>query len=404
MISGRAAAHSVEQVSAILASHHEARVPLAIEGGGTLRSVGSAPRAQSVLSLEKFDALHAHDYHDLTCAVGAGMTLAVFSAKLAEHGQFVPLDAPLRRKATVGGTMASGWPGPRRHYYGRLRDAAIGSVAILADGSVVSAGGMVVKNVTGYDMTKLYTGSFGTLAVLTRCNFKTLPLPAAKRALLVRLPERTRDRAIAQMQTVRPAPAAAICVEGYRKAIDGDDGIDGRMVVLLEGTRSLIERATREIRSALGRAGVPETAVVDGGAEQILERVVDAPISTLGERSLTYRSLGLPETSPERARLLRDAANARQMYTDVLLDVMNGDVYVRASDRDARAFAGKIEAYDDAARAIDPRRIIVAGAAPIRSSLDSWGEPAPAIEKMREIKRRFDPHGILNPGRFAGGI
>jgi glycolate oxidase FAD binding subunit len=327
-----------------------------------------------------------------------------FAEILAKRGQFVPIDVPLRRKATVGGALAAGWLGPRRHFYARARDLVIGSQVILADGTLANAGGMVVKNVSGYDMSKLYIGSFGTLGIITQLNFKTLPLPQRRRALIAKLPEHTRSRAAAQVAASPVTPTAAFCIEGYRKSIDGEDGVDGRMYVLLEGSEALVDRATRDLRSALGRAGVPETTIVDAGAAESFERILDACIESLGERSLTYRALGMPDDAVERATALRDAANRHELFTDVLVDLMNGDVFLRVSERDSRAFAEKAEACDDEIRALSPRSVIAAGDAPIRASLNAWGADPPAIQKMRALKAQFDPKGTLNRGRFTGGI
>jgi glycolate oxidase FAD binding subunit len=399
-----AAPRSVEDLAQILAQCNAERSPVSIEGGGTLRAMGSPGVRGVPVSMLKLNRLIAHERHDLTCALQAGMTLARLAESLAEHGQFVPIDAPLRRKATVGGTFAAGWLGPRRHLYGRPRDLAIGSEVLFADGTLARAGGMVVKNVSGYDMTKLYAGSFGTLAAIVRLNFKTMPLPQKRRLLLATLPERSRSRAIAQVGSLPLAIAAAVCVEGFRKSIDGADGVDGRMLIFLEGSEALLDRATLEVRSALGRAGVPETTIVETGARESFERVLDAPITSIGERSLTYRLLGPPSTAEDRASSVRDAANRRKLFTEVLLDAMNGDVYLRVSDRDSRAFSEKIEDCDDEIAQIDPFRTIVAGDGPIRGSLAGWGAEPPAIAKMRELKARFDPNGTLNPRRYIGGL
>ncbi len=229
-------------------------------------------------------------------------------------------------------------------------------------------------------------------------------MPARSRALIAKLPERSRERAAAQIAALAVTPAAACCIEGFRKDVDGADGIDGRLFVLLEGSATLLDRATRELRSSLGRAGVPETLIIDAGAPQSLQRIIDAQIAAVGERSVTYRSLGLPHDAERRATALRDAANGVHLFTDVLLDLMNGDVFLRVSDRDSRAFAEKIERCDDALRTLDPASVVVAGNSPIRATLRAWGRPPQAIDKMRALKQHFDPNGILNPGRFVGGI
>jgi glycolate oxidase FAD binding subunit len=405
VVAQRVAPESVEELARVLAHASGEDAAVVLEGGSTLHGMGNRPeRSDVAVSLLRLNQLLAHEFHDLTCSVRAGMTLSEFSDCLSRHGQFVPIDAPLRKQATIGGTMSAGWLGPRRHYYGRPRDFAIGTQVVLADGTIANAGGMVVKNVSGYDMSKLYVGSFGTLAAIAQVNFKTLPVPQRSRALIAALPENTRSRAMAQLTSLPVTPAAACCIEGFRKEIDGDDGVDGRLIVLLEGSQGLLDRATRDVRSALGRAGVPGTVIVDEGAQRVLERLLDAEIAAAGERSMTYRSLCAPAEVQQRAPALRDAANRCELFTDVLLDVMNGDVYLRVTDRDSRAFAEKIEACDDAIRGIDPKSIVVSGNAPIRSSISAWGELPSGIEKMRAMKAAFDPKRTLNPGRFIGGI
>lgn len=405
VIAQRAAPASVEELAQTLSHASADGAAVVLESGGTLHGMGNPPeRADLAVSMLGLNGILAHEFHDLTCSVRAGMTLADFANGLAQHGQFVPIDAPLRKKATIGGTMAAGWLGPRRHFYGRARDFAIGSQVVLADGTIAKAGGMVVKNVSGYDMSKLYVGSFGTLGAITQVNFKTLPVPQRSRALIASLPENTRSRAVSQIASLAVMPAAACFVEGFRKEIDGEDGGDGRLIVLLEGSAGLLDRATREVRSALGRAGVPGTIIVDEGAQAVLERLLDAEIAAVGERSIIYRSLGAPGDAERRALALRDAANRCELFTDVLLDVLNGDVFLRAGERDSRAFAEKIEACDDALRAVDPKSVIVAGNSPIRASISAWGELPSGIEKMRAMKAAFDPKRTLNPGRFVGGL
>jgi len=401
----RLAPASAEELALLLASCDRDGRPVSIDGAGTLRSIGLPARAGDLhVSTAKLKAMIAHEHADLTASVQSGMTLRAFSDALAKYDQFVPLDAPLRKKATVGGTLAAGWGGPRRHLYGRTRDYVIGSRIALADGTLANAGGMVVKNVTGYDMSKLYVGSCGTLGALVSVNLKTLPAPRASRGFHHPLPLDSRSRAFAQLQTMTATPAAAFWIEGFAKEFGGADADDGRLFVLMQGSDAFLDRATRDLRSGLGKAGVPETHVVDAGANEAFERLCDAYVASVDERSITYRSGGDPSDVEARALTMRALAHRFELRADSIADIMNGDAILRVSDTDARGFTAKIEIFDDALHDDVPNAQVIAGDFVGRSNLNVWGAPPPAIEKMRALKLSFDPKGTLNPGRFVGGI
>lgn len=374
-------------------------------GGGTLQGLGYLPeRYDEALSLARLDSIVEYEPRDLTIAVGAGCTLAALERRLAAHGQFVPLDAPHAAGATVGGTLASGWLGPRRAAYGRPRDFTIGTTVALADGTIARAGGMVVKNSTGYDVSKLYVGSLGTLAAILRANFKTVPMPAARRLAIAGLPEGTRARAVAHVAALRVEPVAALIVAGFADEIDGRDGVDGRILLLFEGSERLVERATRELRSALGSAGVPETRLLDGGAAAAFGRVLDAYVSTLGARSATYRSGGLPADSRLRLDAFERVARVNELKLETIEDLRTGDAIARLSSGTEADLAERLPAFDGERRtALAGARVLAAPPA-LRARLDVWGAPPASLATMRALKARFDPNGTLAPGRFVGGI
>ena len=396
---------TAESIAALLKSASESGSSVVVEGGKTLRGMGRPPlRADVTLSTLELNAIVEDAPSDLTIAVQSGVTLRALAHALLPHGTHVPFDAPRPSDATVGGTLSAGWLGPRRHVYGRPRDFVIGSVAVLADGTIARAGGMVVKNVAGYDMSRFYVGSFGTLAVLVQVNLKTIAAPAKQRVFHMRLPEGTRPRALAALNALETPPAAAFWIDGFRGAVDGDEGQEGRMTVLLEGSERTLDRATRDARSALGRAGVPETHVVDAGARESFERVVDSYVTSIGERSITYRVNAFPDTALTCAAELTALAERFELRRDVIVDAMNGDVIFRVSDLDALALGAKIEMFDDALHDAQPYAIVIAGNHPHRAQLSVWGAEPDGIERMRELKRRFDPKNTLNPGRFVAGI
>ncbi len=374
-------------------------------GGGTLQGLGRLPERYDVaLSMARLDAVLEYEHRDLTIAVQAGCTLATLERRLAAQGQFVPLDAPHAAIATVGGTLASGWLGPRRAAYGRPRDFAIGTTVALADGTIAKAGGMVVKNSTGYDISKLYLGSLGTLGAILRANFKTMPLPATSRLAVATLPEGTRSRAVANASTLKVEPTAALVVHGFAGEIDGRDGIDGRILLLFEGSERLVDRATLELRSALGSAGVPETRLIDSGSATAFSRIVDAYVSPLGARSATYRSGGLPTDSAIRLEAFARVARVNGLKLETIEDLRTGDVIARLSTDAEEAFAERITAFDGERRtALASARVLVSPAS-VRGRLDVWGAPPSSLPTMRALKARFDPNGTLAPGRLVGGI
>jgi glycolate oxidase FAD binding subunit len=158
---------------------------IGIVGGGTKQQWlrGETPAIQ--LSLRRLDRVLEHAYQDLTCTVQAGCTWTTLQETLKQHGQFVALDPLFSDQATVGGILATNDSGPLRHRYGSLRDLVIGVTLVLADGTIAKSGGKVVKNVAGYDLCKLMTGSYGTLAIVTEVTFRLHPLPQNHRTFTV---------------------------------------------------------------------------------------------------------------------------------------------------------------------------------------------------------------------------
>jgi glycolate oxidase FAD binding subunit len=395
------APQSAAEVASLLRECGARGEAVVLFGGGTLQGIGNLPaRYDAAIALTGLAALVAYEHRDLTIAVEAGMTLETFDATLAEHGQFVPLDAPLPRRGTVGGALAAGWLGPRRATYGRPRDCVIGSGIALADGTLAKAGGMVVKNVTGYDMSKLYVGSLGTLGALVRANFKTLPLPQTRRVAIAALPEGTRRRAVAHLLELDIEPAAALVIAGFAKEIDGKDGSEGRVFLLLEGSHALVDRATRDVRSALGAAGVPETAILDRDSGQAFARVLDAYVARRGEQTATYRSFGLPSDAAARAEAFAELARAHDLTAETIADVRTGDAIARFGAATPEDLAARLPAAQPEIAALFPRFALLCAPEGLRAHLRAWGADPPALATMRALKDRFDPAGTLAPGRL----
>ncbi|RMF89503.1 MAG: FAD-binding oxidoreductase, partial [Nitrospinota bacterium] len=181
---------TVEQIAEILSLANREGATVIPRGGGTKLHWGGIPRqVDIVLGLERMNQILEHEPADLTVTMQAGTRIQALQDRLGEKGQFVPLDPPFPQEATIGGTIATNASGPKRLLYGTVRDFLLGVKVVHADGRISRAGGKVVKNVAGYDLNKLYVGSYGTLGVLVEMTLKLLPRPETERLFFATFPD-----------------------------------------------------------------------------------------------------------------------------------------------------------------------------------------------------------------------
>ncbi|HXI29683.1 MAG TPA: FAD-binding oxidoreductase, partial [Vicinamibacterales bacterium] len=197
-------------MAAALRRASDARQSILIRGAGTKSHWGRTPdRVDLVLDMRGLNRILAHEHGDMTATVEAGATLRDVNRTLAEHGQWLPLDPPFADLATIGGVLATNDSGPVRHRYGTPRDLIIGIRLATTDGVLSKAGGQVVKNVAGYDLGKLLTGSFGGLAAIVSATFKLAPLPSASKTLVLHVADaKDAARVVTTMMTSQLEPIA----------------------------------------------------------------------------------------------------------------------------------------------------------------------------------------------------
>jgi glycolate oxidase FAD binding subunit len=292
--------------------------------------------------------------------------MAELADKLAPAGQQLALDTPLPG-ATVGGTVAVNTSGPRRMLYGTVRDLLIGVTIVRADGVVAKAGGKVVKNVAGYDLGKLFTGSYGTLGLITECAFRLHPLPAATAAV-------TRRAATpAEVGRFTAQVLAAQVVPSGLEVSTTDGGYE--MSVLIEGTPRGVEGRV----AALGGDAGPLPGWWGRYPWQPGEigLKVSVPLSGVPAVLAAAREAGVA---------VRGSAGAGVLYAAVPPDA-----------------PGAVEALRAAAHAAGGHAVVLSAPDAVRDELDLWG-PVPGLELMRRVKAQFDPDARLAPGRFVGGI
>jgi glycolate oxidase FAD binding subunit len=391
-----AAPANIEELAGVLRVAQDLRAAVVPWGGGTQQLVGNPPaRADLVVRVERLNRVLIHEPFDLTISVEAGMTLGALREHLAPHGQMLPIDPPLPAHATIGGLIATAADGPRRLGYGTLRDLLIGITVVEAGGRVSKAGGMVVKNVSGFDMMKLYLGSFGTLAVVASANFKLLPAPRAVATLLCAFD--TPDGAFAvleALQLTQLTPTAAEYLNAGALQLLGLTGAHA-LALRAEGLEAAVERHMADMAELARRNSARVVQRLGGPAEADLwARIAELPqAAQLAEDDALLKLAVLPAEVERTIGQIEALAAEHGCGAVIGARGLNGIIYVRVRPVDAMGLAGLCAALP-----------AVQWIATAIANAPGWGAPPPGLELMRRIKGEFDPLRILNPGRYVEGI
>jgi glycolate oxidase FAD binding subunit len=352
-----------------------------IVGGASKSRWGATGAAPDVeLRTENLARVLEHNQGDLTAVLEAGVPLARAQHRFASSGQMLALDPFLGagHQATIGGVLATADCGPLRHRYGAPRDLVLGMTVALSDGTIARSGGKVIKNVAGYDLGKLFTGSFGTLGLILSVSVRLHPLPSSTATV------------VGDSGDPRTVARAAARLAGAPLELEALDVAwsTGRGGVLAQCAGVASQRRSERIAGLMGEAGLERVQTVIDDAELWARQ-------RAGQRSAA-------------GALVRVAA--RPTALGRVLEA------VRASDARAvgRAAVGHTFVDVEAAALEAFMADLPAGAVPVvldapdqlRATLDPWGAPAnaAALELMRSVKQRFDPARACNPGVFVGGI
>jgi glycolate oxidase FAD binding subunit len=330
------------------------------------------PAVGSELSTRKLNRILEHNPGDFTAVLEAGVPVAEAQAAFAKAGQWLALDPP--GDGTIGGLVATADSGPARHRYGGVRDLIIGITVVLSDGTVARAGGKVIKNVAGYDLAKLFAGSYGTLGLIAEVAVRLHPQPLRTATVIGTSDDPVRLAAAAKALAARPLEAS--CLDAA--------WADHRGQILVRfGGHTAVERA-EAARTLLD--GLDEvTVVADDAAIWAAQRA--------NQRDPDRLSLKVSGRPTDLARVL---AIARDTGAVVAGRAALGLYWVTGP--------AVAEWVAEVRAALAPRACsIVDGVAP--AGVDPWPAPEPgALTVMRRVKARFDPAGVFRPGTFVGGI
>ena len=380
---------TADRLAATLAWAAAEELTVLVRGGGTkLEWGGVAGPIDVLLSTAGLDAPLEHRHGDLTATIEAGTTLANVNATLAAHGQWLPLDPLWPERATVGGIVATNDSGPGRHRHGAPRDLIIGVTMALSDGQLAKAGGIVVKNVAGYDLSRLLTGSFGCLAVVTSATFKLAPIPASSRTVSIELGSiEEMDPVIARL-VGSPLTPSALELEWP----------PARLTVRFESVETAVEQQALEVTRLVDGLG---SVTVAGGHDE--SRLWTRYAQRWDEPGTVLKVSTLPTALGTTLGWLQSACAQHEMEMSAAGRAGLGVVEVRLRGpvaAQARVITQLRERLDPGSGSVVVRR----GDRSLRQQVDPWGPIGDAFPLMHRVKDQFDPGGRLNPGRGPGGL
>ena len=388
--------NSVEALSETVRQCAADRLPFAPIGSGSKFSWGNglALDALMLVSTAKLDQVIDHAVGDLTVTVQAGMRFGELQTQLKKAGQFVAIDPSYEDCATVGGIVATGDSGALRHRYNSVRDMVLGVELVRSDGEPVKAGGRVVKNVAGYDLMKLLTGSYGTLGIVTQVTLRLYPLQESSQTVFLSGEASAVARVMQALLNSGLTPTAIDLLSAtVCEPLDLSAAM-GLSMGLLVRFQGLAESVTEQVKRlmALGQSQELTTAVPlaedqlwqclgqvltrEASADRVLCKWAVRSAETVA--TLSYLQEKFPDAS---ARFhVGGGLGQVQFPSMTAADVLGVRSFVEARG----GFLTVLEAPDE-----------------LKASLDVWGYQGNGLGWMRSIKQQFDPQGLLSPGRLG---
>lgn len=386
---------SVEELRHALTEAARTGDVIRLSGAGTHQFIGNVPLEPSiVVSMERLNRVVSYEQADMTVTAEAGVTLRELQATLAANGQFLPLDPPPSDDATIGGILAANVSGPLRHRHGTARDWLLGLRAVLVDGTVIKSGGKVVKNVSGYDLHKVFVGSMGTLGAIAEVTLKVAPLPRVDRTFAVSCSSAA--LATGMIMSAHEANLALASAELLSPPAASRLGHAGTWTALLRvaGGQAAASRTIGDLDelAALARGSMDEVDVSAWSRwrEHFAPSALGLRISVLSSRA------GEVSEALDRSFAGETAS--------ISASVAAGLIRLNMTPRSAASCSQLVHRAEEIARQRAGFVIVDEAPESYKRTIDIFGSTRGDIEIMRRLKREFDPAGILGPGRFLGRL
>ena len=393
---------SVQQVQDVLRFASEHRYSVIPVGAGTKLGIGNIPqKADIVLALTHLNSVVEYEPADLTVTVEAGIRLAALQTELTKNRQFLPLNPPYAERCTIGGIVATNTSGPLRLRYGTARNQVLGLHVVHASGTVVKSGGKVVKNVAGYDLNKLYIGSYGTLGIITEVTLKLSPLPM-RNAIIA-----------AQFQTVQEAVRTGLSVVSsqtlptfinlsVKHPINLFSKDKPTLIIGCGGEPETVTWQLNTVQTLLEQNGADSVQIVEDETHDSMCNEIQEFPNVVSELDNVIVKVNLKRTD------IANYLDENIEDTDKAMVLLgNGVIYFKkpiSSGNDLQQIANTLTQMRQHAIDVGGNLIIESAPTELKRLIDVWGPMGSTLSLMKQIKAKFDPNTLLNSGRFVSSI
>ncbi|MFQ5681957.1 MAG: FAD-binding oxidoreductase [Candidatus Binatia bacterium] len=409
---------SVEEVSAVMGFASGEGLKVAPWGSGTKMAFGGVPeRLDLVISLSRLTGVVDNEPADMTATFQAGTLLREAQARLGQTGQFIALDPPHSQLATIGGILATNSSGPRRLRFGSSRDLLIAIRVVHADGTVTKGGAKVVKNVTGYDINKLYLGSLGTLGIIVEATFRLFPVLAVEKTFLA--PFASVEEVGGVVAKILNSPLVPSAIELFNpeasQQLCGETRIPwpednyGLAVAIGSVRREAVDAQLEAAGRYIGEAVSHDKCILEGETHDVFWQLtrdfaIHRNLQAILKASVLFTKVA------DAVKLGDEIAKKQGMRIGIISEAGSGIIRYYLSGRNVapeKFHRGVVEAVKQLrqfAVAADGSLVVLEAPPETKREVDIWGAVGNALPLMKGLKEQFDPERILNPGRFVGGI
>ena len=402
-------AECVAAVLKIAADHDLAVIP---RGNGTKLGLGSPPsRYDLSVSLRKLNRVRHYEPADLTISVEAGMKLGELQDFLGRDGLWLPLDPRGGAAATIGGILATNSSGPLRLRFGAARDMILGIRVATTEGKLIKSGGRVVKNVAGYDLSKLLVGSYGTLGLIVEASFKLFPRPASRATWVLEPGTLGRARDLRGRILNSPLePLRMVLLDSgasglFRQGMH--PGEEPELWIEAGGSTRILDRHAKDLAEIGQSMGVASRRMEEQAEHRIWDQLInfEQSIASLHTELLVLKS-ALPIAGSEQfLSLARQAAEGEGVRMAGIAQPGVGIVHLGLwAERLGDVTERLVTSIRKSAVSLAGVLVVERYPAGFQGERDVWGAPGDVLQSMRGLKAVWDPRGILSPGRFVGGI